>query len=331
LDQHFTRIDSIFIESPTSQLLIEKDGLLKVLRMGIMDPNDQKKGSLISLDFKTKETKVLIDSLKRPVFFERKDINNDGLEDYIICAFGNYTGELSVYHNLGNNQFKKNTINPQPGTRKVEIRDVDKDGNPDIIALIAQADEKVVLFLNKGDFKFQPKILARFPSVYGSSYMEVIDFNKDGYFDLVCTNGDNADFSVITKPYHGVRILLNDGKNNFTQFWFYPMPGASEVKARDFDLDGDVDLAVISFFPNFKNNPESFLYFENRGNDFEVKSTPLGNAGRWLRMECVDVDSDGDQDLLLSALNFRSLVSDSLFNQWKSENTGILFLENKLN
>jgi hypothetical protein len=44
---------------------------------------------------------VIIDSLKRPVHFEKADMNADGLEDYIICAFGNITGALLVYENQG--------------------------------------------------------------------------------------------------------------------------------------------------------------------------------------------------------------------------------------
>ncbi len=38
-----------------------------------------------------------IDSLQRPVDFERVDFNNDKADDYIICNFGNHTGSLAVY------------------------------------------------------------------------------------------------------------------------------------------------------------------------------------------------------------------------------------------
>jgi hypothetical protein len=330
LDTKFAVTDSIYVSSPPSHLRISENGKAEVLLMGIMDPNDQPKGSLVNLDFESEDPIVLLDSIKRPVHFEKKDLNGDGLDDYIICAFGNYTGALLIYENQGEGKFKRIVLNGQPGTRNVIIRDFTHDGKPDILALISQADEKVMLFTNEGDFKFKPSTLVRFPSVYGSSYFEVADFNKDGHFDFVYTNGDNADFSIILKPYHGVRIFMNDGKNQFKETWFYPMHGASEVKARDFDGDGDIDIAAISFFPDFNHEPNSFLYFENNPNGFDAQTTPLAQSGRWLRMEAADIDQDGDQDLLLGALNFKPLVPDSLFSSWKQSGSAILILRNKL-
>jgi len=107
------------------------------------------------------------------------------------------------------------------------------------------------------------------------------------------------------------------------------MHGASEVKAQDFDGDGDMDLAAISFFPDFNHQPNGFLYFENNGNGFDVQTTPLSQSGRWLRMEAADIDQDGDQDLLLGALNFQPLVPDSTFSRWKETGSAILILRNK--
>ena len=69
-----------------------------------------------------------------------------------------------------------------------------------------------------------------------------------------------------------MRIYLNDGKNSFTEKYFYPINGASKVVSEDFDKDGDLDFAVISIFPEEKNQ-EGFLYFQNQGNfKFDVKS-----------------------------------------------------------
>lgn len=330
LDAKFAVQDSMYVRSAPSHLRITENQKAELLLMGIMDPNDQSKGSLINLDFKNDQSKTLLDSIKRPVFFEKNDLNNDALEDYIICAFGNYTGALLVYKNLGDDHYEKMVVQAQPGTRNVIVRDFTHDGKPDILALISQADEKIMLFVNEGDFRFKPITLMRFPSVYGSSFLEVADFNKDGYFDFVYTNGDNADFSIILKPYHGVRIFMNDGNNQFKETWFYPMHGASEVKARDFDNDGDIDLAAISFFPDFKHQPNSFIYFENTGQGYQAQTTPLAQSGRWLKLEASDIDQDGDEDLLLGALNFKPLVPDSIFSTWKKNGSDILILRNKL-
>ena len=57
------------------------------------------------------------------------------------------------------------------------------DGAPDIVALFAQADERIVLFENdgKGHFSGSQRLLARFPPVYGSMYFSLHDFNGDGH------------------------------------------------------------------------------------------------------------------------------------------------------
>ena len=103
-----------------------------------------------------------------------------------------------------------------------------------------------------------------FPVIYGSSSFELDDFNHDGFKDILYTCGDNGDYTGnVLKNYHGVYIYLNDGKNNFTQKYFFPIHGCYKAIARDFDKDGDLDIAAISYFPDLKNQPqESFVYLE---------------------------------------------------------------------
>jgi hypothetical protein len=297
--------------------------------MGIMDPNDQSLGTIIQLTSGTK-SQILIDSLKRPVHVQRADMNKDGEEDFIVSAFGNFTGALLVYQKK-DDRYLKHTIHNFSGNRKTIIRDFNEDGLPDILTLMAQGDEQIALFTNRGNFRFSFQILLKFPPVYGSSYFEVYDFNKDGKADILYTNGDNADFSSILKPYHGVRIFLNDGKNQFEESWFYPMHGASMAHAVDFDKDGDLDIAAISFFPDFKKHPEnSFVYLENQKNTFIPFKTNLAGSARWITMESADIDHDEDTDVILGSLNFPNGVPDSVMNVWRAEPSSLLVLRNNL-
>lgn len=330
LSENFIREDSLDLTSPPSQMRFGKDGDITLLLMGVMDPNDQAKGSLANLRSTDKKISTVLDSLKRPVFFQPADLNNDGLEDIVVCAFGNYSGALLAYKNVGNGNYEKLVFQNLPGARKVVIRDFDDNGLQDIVVLMSQGDEKIMLLLNQGNFDFRINTLLRFPPVYGSSFFDIADFNKDGKFDILYSNGDNADYSTILKPYHGVRIFLNDGKNGFNESWFYNMHGASQAIARDFDLDGDLDIAAISFFPDFNDSPEQgFIYFEKTDKGFIPQTIPLGAAGRWLTIEAADTDDDGDCDLLLGALDFASKVPTPLLDRWKTERTSILFLRNK--
>jgi FG-GAP-like repeat len=330
LNNQLVKEDSFLLPSPPSRVSFQKDKNVLVTAMGIMDPNDQTKGQLLNLNADQHTTTTILDSLRRPVYFEVADLNGDHLEDYVVCAFGNYTGALLAYENLGTGKFKRHVVNGLPGSRKVVVRDFNGDGLKDILALTAQGDERIVLFRNKGDFQFTDEVLLRFPPVYGSSYFDLADFNHDGQIDILYTNGDNSDYSSILKPYHGVRIFLNDGHFKFTQSWFYPMNGASQALARDFDGDGDIDVAAISFFPDFDHTPEEgFIYFENTEKDFKAFTTPLAKSGRWLVMEACDIDHNGSMDLILGSLAFRTR-NRKIFEGWMIDKTSLLLLSNNL-
>lgn len=328
LNESLAVLDSFQLASAPSDILFPPDQSPFVACMGIMDPNDLPAGSVIRLD---KNAEVLIDSLKRPVDVEAADMNNDGQDDLVVAAFGNFTGGLYVYENR-DGRYRSHAVHAFPGTRKTILIDINGDGLKDILALITQGDEQVALFMNRGNFRFSYQILLKFPPVYGSSYFEVADFNGDGKADILYTNGDNADYSPILKPYHGLRIFLNDGKNNFRDWFFYPMYGASMARALDFDEDGDLDIAAISFFPDFKTHPEyGFIYLENRGGKFTDFYTPLGASARWITLETTDLDGDHDQDLLLGALAFPRGVPDSLYASWGRKPVSLMVLRNKVN
>jgi hypothetical protein len=244
-------------------------------------------------------------------------------------SIGNYSGKIEIQEGLPNKRFKSHVLEPSPGSRKINIRDVNGDGLQDVLALLTQGDERINLYLNKGNFEFNTITLLRFPAVYGSSYFELNDFNKDGHFDILYTNGDNSDYSTILKPYHGVRIFLNNGQQQFSESWFYPMNGASMAMANDFDQDGDLDIAAIAFFPDFERSPENgFLYFENQNGTFKSFTSPLSTSGRWLVMDAGDVDQDGDTDLILGALDFKP-AQKSNFEEWVKNPTALLYLKNK--
>jgi len=162
-----------------------------------------------------------------------------------------------------------------------------------------------------------------------------LDYDGDGDDDIVTVNGDNADKTYVHKPYHGLRIHLNDGNNQFTESYFYPLYGATRFVANDFDQDGDTDFAIISTFPDYENNPDySMVYLENlnaAAYEFQNHSFEEANLSRWFLLDVGDVDLDGDTDIILSAFTYVfTPVPPAISAGWEKNNADIMVLENTL-
>lgn len=302
--------------------------------IGYINPNDAVTGNSYNFSINrqaafTRQTNIA-DKLPRPVQAIPCDLDNNGLTDYLICGFGHHKGEFYWLKNNGSGDYIKHMLWAIPGAIKAYINDYNHDGLPDIIVLFAQAEEGIYLFTNKGDGKFEKKPLLRFPPVYGSSYFELVDMNNDGYDDILYTCGDNADFSAgELKPYHGIYIFTNDGHFNFRQTLFFPMYGCYKAIARDFDKDGDMDIAAISFFPDRKSRPqESFLYLDNMGKEqFTPYCIPAYNKGNWLTMDAGDIDGDGYDDIVIGNLDMPRIRANS--REQQVNKTAFLLLKNK--
>lgn len=308
--------DSLLPNRVVTDVLFNRD-TLTVCNMGLFPPNNAQAGSLEMAAGHAKPL-ILADTLMRPVSIDAADFNNDGKKDYVTCGFGYIKGQLSWHENKGNNNFIKHVIKAVPGAIKVYTNDYNHDGLPDIWVLFAQGDEGICLYTNKGNGRFDERQVLRFPPCYGSSYFELADVNKDGHPDIIYTCGDNADYSTILKPYHGVYIFVNDGNNNFTQQFFYHINGCYKAVARDFNGDGNIDIAAIAYFADYARQPgEGFVYLQSKGGlNYTAYSLPATNTGRWITMDVADITGDGKPDILLANCSIGPTISKSSFN-WK--------------
>jgi FG-GAP-like repeat len=287
-----------------------------VCNIGVLTPNNGKSGRLQRITLNAQKEWELdsipvADHLARPVQAVAADLNGDGRTDYVVCEFGNLTGALSWLENKGDGGYERHVLRATPGAIRIYINDYNHDGLPDIWALFAQGDEGIYLFTNRGKGQFSEQAILRFPPSYGSSYFELVDFNGDGYPDILYTCGDNADFSPVMKPYHGVYIFQNDGHEHFIQQYFYPIDGCYKAVARDFDGDGEMDIAAIAFFADFNLQPEEgFVYLKGLGGyDYRPYSLVSAERGRWLTMDVGDVDGDGKPDIVLGNFSYFAPVT----------------------
>ena len=301
--------------------------------IGHFFPKEDRKGQVLFLKRTERglERHVLLSDLPRVAHIELADFNEDGKTDFALSMFGFLSGRFSWFENLGEMKYKEHVLYNKPGAVKSVAYDFNRDGHRDIAVLFGQETDGILLFTNDGKGNFKQSDIFRRAPVYGHAYFELADFNGDGEMEFLAANGDNGDYESPPKPYHGVRIYQKKG-DRYEEIYFYPQHGAFKSVARDFDGDGDLDIASVSFFPDYQNSPrESFIMLENKGQmKFEASTFQECIAGRWLTMDAGDVDGDGDIDMVLASLiRMPTIVPDFLQKLWEQKSPSVLYLINQ--
>jgi hypothetical protein len=332
-------VDTITSGSPISDIRVKSEngntinaGLM-ITYMGNLLPTDAPSGSVRNIlynpvDYEVISNSAIWENLSRPVESKFADLNQNGLDDIVVSEFGHRSGTLFWLENRGDDSgYEKHLLIDTPGCIETEVTDFNGNDLKDIIALCTQADQAIYLFKNQGDGNFSKETLLRFHIAAGSSSFGLHDFNNNGRPDILYTSGDNADYSAIFKPYHGVYLFLNDGDNNFHEEWFYPVNGAYKAKAGDFNQNGDPDIAVIAFYADYENTPEEgFIFFKNEGGlNFTPYHHPEASVGRWLTMDIADWTGNGYDDILLGNFSDGFFgAPDSMRNRWAKSSHFIL-------
>lgn len=179
-----------------------------------------------------------------------------------------------------------------------KFADIDNDGIMDI----AGANNDGAVFIrrpdNAGSFS-SLSFLTTIPFAYG---FDVADF--DG--------SPGIDYASVSRGTNEIVIATNDGSGNFSQTTLLSSAfGIQDLAAADFDLDGDVDII-------YADTPANTIeYFENNGfGTFTTGASIANSLSVVSRVLAVDVDSDGDKDIV--AIN--EALFDPVGNVWFIEN-----------
>lgn len=220
-------------------------------------------------------------------------------------------------------QWEKTVLNTDwelPAPARVTPVDLDQDGDRDFLVCciggIQPTNDLIgrVVWLRNDGGKFSAHDVLN--QVRRVTDAQVGDFDGDGDIDMVV-----AVFGGLLQGQ--ILWLENDGKQNFTDHEIMNATGTIHVPVRDFDNDGDLDFAAI-----VTQEDEQVWVFENLGNGFNdakhhlVFSSwnfDLGGAG----MTAVDLDQDGDQDLLMALGDNLELLNNS-----PQPSHGVKWLEN---
>ena len=186
---------------------------------------------------------------------------------------------------------------------KIEIGDLNKDGNTDFVLLGATGDvDKIFLQTADGQFIQKENPVFAEDLIFESTCAALFDNDKDGDLDLVIGSGGN-DFG---KGMDGflLRFYENDGQGNFAKNASQTPPAGGQfsvIRPHDFDNDGDMDLFIgaRSIPGNYGLTPRSFLLKKSGTTWRDVTKKELGTVGLVTDAVWTDYDGDQDDDLML--------------------------------
>lgn len=192
-------------------------------------------------------------------------------------------------------------------TGGLAIADFNRDGWPDIFWISGGVDNDR-LFINDGDGTFTDRASQwGVASKHGGNAAAAGDFDDDGWIDLYVTSfgtGSNGQGEIGKN-----RLYRNSGNGTFVEVaaiagvthTSYTFPSGFGASWGDYDLDGDLDLAVAAWFGPGNGN----RLYRNDGDGTFTDVTGVAVVfppNTWgFQTRFADMDNDGWPDLLYSA------------------------------
>jgi len=312
---------------------LDGDGILDILvaDLGSFPPTDRRCGNVVWLRGKSDgsfQPVTLLSNVGRVADVRAADFRGTGKLDLVVGVFGLHaTGEILLLENQTTDwakpQFVPQVIDERHGTIHVPVTDLNGDGKPDFVALIAQEHETVVAFINQGGGKFAKRTLYTAPHPgWGSSGIQLVDMNGDGKLDVLYTNGDILDEPYLWKPYHGVQWLENMGGLKFEHRRIAAMYGVHNAVAAHVTGGKLPDVLAVSFLPGDKfpereaRKADAVVLFEQVApGKFERHSLAVGACDAVV-CAAADLYGSGRPDLIIG--NFSSTTTDHPVTIWKN-------------
>ncbi len=230
------------------------------------------------------------------------------------------------FKNLGNEQFEEHVVDYLlGGARGLAVGDLDSDGWAEIVAGARSDSTPLYWYKHNGNPLQSPwqrvAVGGPAPNHYA---ITIVDLDQDGRADIVDAFGDDANYGSANSGTvtDSVRFLRNLGLVDTLRFEnrlidLEPSPAALSVA--DFDKDGDLDVAGLSWTNYASLIPESSERLEwwaqQTDTSFveaqDIKAFYAGND-----VAAVDLDQDGDFDLVVAG------YKNGTLDWWQNDGSG---------
>ncbi len=155
------------------------------------------------------------------------DIDGDGKEDIV-------GGGLWFKH-VGGKHYMPNTIDAGYPFSRAAAGQLKQGGRPEVILVVGDGEGPLIMYeWIRGTWKSQRLV----ESIDNGHSLSIVDFDRDGHFDIFCAemrlSGGNPDSKVY--------LLLGDGKGGFERTVVATGFDNHESKLADLDGDGRLDI-----------------------------------------------------------------------------------------
>jgi hypothetical protein len=232
---------------------------------------------------------------------ELTDIDNDG--DLDIIAGNTEVSSISkVWINDGFANFTSGQSLGGQETWVVVVADFNEDGYPDTFLGTYDLGAEDVLYMSQGNGQLS---LTSIPWTTGTrtTDAEAKDINGDGHMDIIICKG-NAPLNSRREN----EVWFGNGDGTFFKSpQIFPLVASFNMAIGDYDNNGFIDVIF--------EEDNAVIGYLNDGSTLFNNSEVLSNAYSVTDIDLIDIDVDGDLDLVIGRFaGFDGFESEVLFN-----------------